>query len=489
VAKSITGREPERAVLDQVLESDSAELVALYGRRRIGKTYLIRQHVGPRSGLFLEVTGTRDGSAALQRRRFRESVEEAFGTGPLPDFSSWDAALSHLVQLVQRRAADAPAEPITLFFDELPWLATPRSGMLESLDYHWNRNLSRIPEVKVVLCGSAASWMIRRVVDAKGGLHNRITRRIRLDPFTVRETAAFLRARRIRLNRMETLELYMALGGVPYYLGMVPRGESVAGAIGALCFERSGQLQGEFDRIFPSLFADHEQHVAILKALGKRKEGVTRQELIDDTAFASGGSLNRKLQELEEAGFISRIEPYRKKVKSTVFRVIDEFSLFHLRWVAGAAKGVLARGGAGHWRSVSRTPSYRAWAGYAFETVCLKHARELEVALGIENLVESVGSWRHIPRERSPNREGAQVDLLFDRSDDVINLCEVKFTRDPFTVTKAHARELREKIALFERHTKTTKRVVLTLVAPAGLKRNTWSEDLVDRVVDAKALF
>jgi hypothetical protein len=476
-------------VLRQALASDAAELIALYGRRRVGKTFLIRECVEPQVSTFREVTGTKDGGAAVQRRRFREAVEKALTGGQrLPDFHSWEDGLSYVSELIEARVAARPRESIALFFDELPWLATPRSRLLEAIDYHWNRTLSRLPQVTLVLCGSAASWMLRRIVHAKGGLHNRITRRIRLEPFTVKEAKVYLDTRRVRLGTMELLELYMALGGVPHYLGLVQRGRSVAEVIGTLCFERGGGLQGEFDQVFASLFSDHDDHIAILRALVKRKEGLTRNELIAATKLGSGGSLNRRLLELEEAGFIARIEPYLKSVKSTLFRVIDEYTLFYLRWIERAPKGVLARGGAGHWRSTSETPAYRAWAGYAFESVCLKHARELEVALGIENLVTEVGSWRFVPTARSTRREGAQVDLLFDRRDGVINLCELKFSPGPFVVTKAYARELREKVELFERYTRTRKRVIVTLVAPRGLKRNTWSEDLVDQVVDGSAL-
>lgn len=490
MAKSFIGRKGERALFDEVLSSGKAELVALYGRRRVGKTFLVRSALDKPHCTFLEVMGTKGGSAAQQRRHFREAIEQVFANGhPLPDFHGWEDGLAYLTEIVRQRATEQPRVPIILFLDELPWLATPKSGLLEALDYQWNRTLSRIPEVKLIVCGSAASWMLRRIVDAKGGLHNRITRRVRLEPFTLAEAHAYLTERHIRLTRSEMLELYMALGGVPYYLSLVERGHSVSETIGQLCFDRAGALKDEFERVFASLFDDHDAHVSILRTLATRKEGVTRAELIDAAGFGSGGSLNRLLQELEEAGFITRIEPYLKKVKSTVFRVIDEFTLFHLKWMARAARGVLARSGAAHWQSTSQTQAYRAWTGYAFESVCFKHAREIEAALGIEKLVTSVATWRFVPRGKADARHGAQIDLLFDRRDGVINVCELKFSSGAYLVTKDDARELKEKIALFERHSKTRKRIILTLVAPDGLKKNTWSEDLIERVVDASAFF
>jgi len=157
-------------------------------------------------------------------------------------------------------------------------------------------------------------------------------------------------------------------------------------------------------------------------------------------------------------------------------------------WMQAAPRGVLARGGTAYWQSRAQTPGYRAWAGYAFEGLCLKHARELQHALGIDNLVSQVATWRFVPKRGDRSRSGAQVDLLFDRRDDVINVCEMKFSREPFVVTKAHARALRDKITTFETRTKTKKRVVLTLVCPAGMAKNIWSDDLVDDVLDIEAL-
>ena len=496
----LVGRQRQRSILQSLLDSKRAELLALYGRRRVGKTHLVRNFFQPRSGTYLEVVGTRNAPAALQRRHFREAAEASLAGGQLlPDFRSWDDAFSYLARAVERRARARPDEPIVLFFDELPWLATPRSRLLESLDYYWNARLSKLPQVKLILCGSAASWMLQRIVHARGGLHNRLTRQMRLMPFSLRETVSYLRAQGLRYKHREILELYMAFGGVPYYLSLLDRGESVAESVGRLCFENNGPLHNEFIDVFASLFDRYEEHLALIRALASRRHGLTRNELIDVAKVSSGGGLNRRLQELEEAGFIARVAPYRARVKNTVFRVIDEHSLFFLSWMERAPGGVLGRGASSYWQSIAQTPSYRAWAGYAFEGICFKHARELQRALGIENLVTDVGTWRFrgaasdarsaMRRGGSLKRVGAQIDLLFERRDAVINICEMKYSREPFVVTKAYARELKSKLEIFEQRTRTRKRLVLTLICTAGLKKNSWSEDLVDRVLDTSALF
>ncbi|MCG8556161.1 MAG: ATP-binding protein [Proteobacteria bacterium] len=490
MAKSrIVARGRERELLESTLESRRPELLTLYGRRRVGKTYLIRSVVQPAAGTYLEITGEKGGTTRLQLRRFRQAIEAAWDLAvPLPDFKSWDDALSYLCDLVQARAKQQPNKTIALFFDELPWLATPRARLLESIDHAWNTRLSRLPQLKLILCGSAASWMLRRIVHAKGGLHNRLTRQLRLEAFTLSEALEYLRARRLRFSEREALELYMSLGGVPYYLDLIERGQSATEAIGRLCFERGGALRNEFRNVFESLFEHHEEHQRIVRTLARRRRGLTRNELLSALGASSGGGINRRLQELEEAGFVARVEPYDKKVKQALFRLIDEYTLFHLKWVESSPRGVLARGGAAYWQGRAQTPAYTAWAGYAFEGVCLKHAQELARALGISSLVTALGSWTCLAPKGKPEREGAQVDLLFERADGVINLCEIKFSRDPFVITKDYARTLKDKLRIFEQQTKTRKRVLLTLVAPHGLRKNSWSEDLVDRVLDARAL-
>lgn len=484
----LIGRDREKEALQGAIDSSQAELVVLYGRRRVGKTFLVRTFLEPQAATYIEVTGTRDGNASVQRQRFRDVLAEALAA-PIPRFESWEDGLAHLTEALRARARKTPKGRIVVFFDELPWLATPKSRFLESLDYYWNRHLSRLRQLTVVLCGSAASWMLRRIVHSRGGLHNRITRQLRLEPFTVAEAHRYLRSRRIRLRERETLELTMALGGVPYYLSLVERGRSVSEVVGDLCFERGAPLRDEFNRVFSSLFSNHEQHVQIVRALGSKTGGLLRDELIEALASTGGGALNRRLDELEASGFIARSRPFGNKKKRALIRIVDEYTLFYLRWIESVASRGPGRGGSRHWQSITQSPAYRAWTGYAFESLCLRHAHEIEASLGIDHLVTNVASWRHVPSARSRARAGAQVDLLFDRRDNVINLCEMKFASDPFVVTKDYARELKQKIEIFETQTRTKKRVVLTLVAPAGLKRNTWSEDLVDRVVDAKAFF
>lgn len=487
--RGIVGRTKELAILRATLESPEAELLALYGRRRVGKTHLIREFFAGTEA-FLSVTGEKDAPAAVQRHHFTSELSRTFYAGrPLPAPNSWRAAFDQLASAVEDYAARSPDQAIVLFFDELPWLSTPRSGLLQALDHTWNTRLSRVRRLRVILCGSAASWMLDKLVHAKGGLHNRITRRIRLEPFTLAETRAFLASRHLRAGRRQVIETYLAVGGVPHYLRQMRRGRSAAQNIAEVCFDADGILVDEFQRLFVSLFAAGGLHEDIVRAMSKKRHGLTRTELIEALGVSSGGGLNRPLRELEEAGFVGRIPPYGARKKKSIHRLLDEYSWFYLTWIDKAPKGVFAREGASYWINQAQTPSYRSWAGYAFEGLCLKHSSAIRRALGIEAVPAKIGSWRHAPREKTKKRAGAQVDLVIDRADGVINLCEIKYAAEPYSITKSYARELREKVAIFEEQTRTKKEVHVTLVTPEGLKRNVWSEDLITNVVDADAFF
>jgi len=489
--RPVVGRPTTKRTLDAILRAPEAELVAVYGRRRVGKTYLVREYVGPRADLFFSVTGEKDANLRVQLGHFQRELSRVFYDGaPLPRLRSWREAFLLMADVVDNYARANPSSTIVLFFDELPWMATRRSGLIPALDHVWNTRLVTIRGLRMVLCGSAASWMLEKLVHAEGGLHNRITRRIRLEPFSLGETRAYLHSRGIRWNAAQTIELYMAFGGVPYYLRQVQRGWSAAQNVAAACFDREGVLSDEFGRLFASLFEDAAAHEALVRAIASKRKGCGRDELIKATGTTSGGGLKRRLQELCEAGFVASFTPYGRKRRDTAYRLVDEFSFFFLKWMQDAPRGLLAQAGTDYWLGQRGSPAYNAWAGYAFEAVCLKHIRQIQRALDIPaGVATRVGTWRHVPGARSPRREGAQIDLLFDRDDGVVTVCEIKHSPEPYVLTKAYARSLAERIDVFTKRTRTKKRVSLALITVAGMKPNLWSEDLVDTVVTADALF
>lgn len=480
------GRDAERAILSEAAATDKSSLVAVYGRRRVGKTRLVRDDLQPKAATYFEAIGQHAAPREVQLDNFRQQLEGLLGTR-LPRLPDWREALALMADGVEAAARRTPKKPVVVFFDELPWMATHRSGLLPAIDYTWNARLSKVPNLVWVVCGSAASFMLDRLINAKGGLHNRITHRIRLEPFRLGEAKDLLAARRLRRGTMQTLELYMALGGVPHYLLQVPRGASASQAIGELCFGQAGAMRDEFGRLFSSLFDDSGEHEKLVRAAASTRGGVLRDTLMSASGLPSGGRLTKRLEELEAAGFIERFAPYGRRSREARYRLIDEYSIFYLKWIDSAPRSAFGARGTKYWQSKAGSPAWRAWAGYAFEGICLKHSLEIEAALGIDGMANEVGTWRYAPR-RGTADAGAQVDLLFDRPDGIINLCEVKYADDDFVLTKAYAKALVEKAEIFRERTNTKKEVVITLVTTHGLKPGLWNDDVFDSVVTAEAL-
>ncbi len=365
-----------------------------------------------------------------------------------------------------------------VFIDEFPWLDGRRSRFLAAFSNWWNSYATKRKDLVVVICGSAASYMIKKVINDRGGLHNRVTQRIRLEPFTLHETEQLLQRNKVRFTRYDILQLYMAIGGVPHYLHMVEPGESVAQAIDRLCFDRNGYLRGEFGNVFASLFEHSVNHESVVRALAGVRRGLTRNAIVTRSRLSTGGRLTTTLKELEQSGFIEQYTPYAG-VKDPLYRITDEYTQFYLRYIEGTKPSRR-----GIWSKLSGTPAHRAWAGFAFETICMKHVDEIKEGLRIGGIRSSEGSWIGKGEE-----SGAQVDLLIDRDDNVINLCEMKFTTAPFRIDKRYAAELASKVQTFISSTRTRKSVFLTFVTTHGLVSNAYSHQHVQSTLEMDALF
>lgn len=478
---AIIGRKEECELLLRALRSPRSELIAVFGRRRIGKTFLIRNLY--KEHIVLEWSGMYRGTLKDQLRNFHTVLPAKRRKLPIP--SDWMEAFmqvaKHLDEVVPRRARGSAKSRIgkkVIFIDEFPWLDSRRSRFLSAFSNWWNSYASKRNDLVVVICGSAASYMIQKVINDRGGLHNRVTQRIRLAPFSLGETEQLLQRNRIRFTRYDILQLYMALGGVPHYLQLVERGESVAQAIDRLCFDRNGYLRGEFNNVFASLFEHADNHEAVVRALASVRRGLTRNAIAAKAKLPSGGRLTATLTELEQSGFIERYTPYDGK-KDPLFRLTDEYTQFYLRYIEGTRPGRR-----GTWQKLSTTPAHRAWAGFAFETICMKHVDAIKDALGIAGVRSVEGSWIG-----KGDESGAQVDLLIDREDNVINLCEMKFSNAPFRIDRRYATDLNAKVNAFTSATRTRKSVFLTFITTHGIDRNTYSQQLVESDVRMDALF
>ncbi len=479
---TLLGRKKECHFLNEVFSSQKAEFIAIYGRRRVGKTYLINEFF-QKKGVFFELTGRKNATKSAQLYNFKTVLSDLFYQGgPVITPKNWDEALNSLRYQIDKLDSQ---EKIILFFDELPWLASKKSGFLEALDLFWNRYMSRKNNVILIVCGSAAEWMIKKVVSNKSGLHNRLTKPpINLRPFTLQETEEYLASSGVCLDRKQIIDIYMALGGVAYYLDLVPKGKSSSEIISELFFIHQAPLLVEFNNLFHSLYDNSEKHIAIIKALAKTAQGLTQSELFNEVKLLSvGGSSVSILEELEHCGFISLLPEFGKKKKNTRYRLTDPFTLFYIKWVEGIRQVPEL-----YWNRKKGSPSYHTWAGYAFENICFWHYPELISALGISISAEMYSSWKYVPPMYSEEK-GTQIDLVIDRADSCINLVEIKFYNEEFIIDKSYAEVLMHKKNCFKEKTKTRKTIFLTIITPYGVKKEANYLNCIDGQITINALF
>ena len=474
--EKLIGRDVEKKILKEAIDSRAPELVALFGRRRVGKTFLIRQYM--QKQLIFEFVGTRDAKLNEQLENFKKALSDAIGNDKLYQTpGNWSDAFDQLGHYVTPKLAMGKA---VVFLDEFPWLSTHKSGFLQAFDHWWNSWGNKQNNLVVVICGSAASWMIQNIVNSKGGLHNRITRKIRLLPFNLQETEKYLRTRQVNLDRYQILQLYMIMGGIPHYLKEVNKGESSTQAIDRICFTKDGLLESEFKNLYHSLFDDATRHLAVVRALASNNAGLTRGDIIDKAGLSSGGTITGLLEELIESGFVMAWQPYDKKSRDTIYKLADEFTHFYLKFMERNRSS-----GKGIWQSFSTNQSWKSWSGVAFERVCLKHISQLKKGLGIAAVHTEESAWRHLAKKG----KGAQIDLLIDRRDFVINVCEMKYSESEFVINKGYALEMEDKRDVFKQETGTKKSLFLTLVTTFGVKENDYFIKLVQNSVTMDALF
>ena len=482
---SIVGREKELEILEAIYQSNDPHFLAIYGRRRIGKTFLIHEFFESK-GIFFEITGIKEGSLKEQLFQFSNEFSKKFNDGnPITPPKTWGEALKSLQEAIEKIE---DGKKIILFFDEVPWLASRRSRFLNTLEHFWNRYISRNKNVILIICGSSASWIIRNVINNRGGLHGRLTKKIRLLPFTLAETEKYLLSRHIELDRKQIIDIYMAIGGVPKYLSYVARGKSAAQIIDDVCFNLQGSLYNEFDNLYKSLFDNYHHHIAIVKALAKAKNGLTKDELLTKVKLTSGGTSSRIIEDVVNAGFVVYVPSFAKKKSGGTYHLIDEYSLFYLTWMADISSIGLENIDGNFWSKKQTTGKYNAWSGSAFESLCLKHIQKIKCALGISGISTVESGWHYIPKKGS-EETGAQIDLVIDRSDHCINLCEMKYSNGAITIDKAYEKNLQNKKNMFREKTETTKTLFTTMVTTYSVNKNSHYLSSVENQLTMDDLF
>ncbi len=484
----ILGRKEELKLLEGFLGSPTPQFLAVYGRRRVGKTFLIRNFFAEQDNIiFFDVAGTQNEHLTSQITNFTNRISELFFGGVnLRTEKNWQDTFKLLTNALAQVPQD---KQIVMFFDELPWMATKNGRLLQNLDYYWNQYWSKDNRIKLIICGSSASWMINKILNNKGGLHNRVTHRMLLEPFKLNESKEFLSSQGMKLNNQQVAALYMVTGGVPFYLSQFRKDLSIAQNIEQVVFKKNGLLLEEFDNLFSSLFDNPEIYIDIVRAIAQNWSGLAQEELFKKLTHSSkGGEIIKKLKALEDAGFIKSFVPFSHKKRGIYYRVVDEFTLFYLKWIEPIKKTLFAKGVTPHyWEREMTSQSWASWSGYAFEAICYKHLSEISNSLQIDP-TSIPNTWRYVPPKQQQER-GAQIDLLFDRPDNAITICEIKYTTEAFALTKDYVDILKRKIDVFRERTSTDKQIFVAIIAANGIKNNYYADEIVNSVITIDDFF
>jgi len=464
---NIIGRTTEIRRLKDYLDSGKAEFLVVYGRRRVGKTYLIKQFFKNTFSFYM--SGAENATTKQQLFNFNAALTE-YGKQFFPQANTWQEAF---LQLRQYLESVKTSGRIVVFFDEMPWLDNAKSGFLSAFEYWWNTYASANPQIFLVVCGSSTSWLTKKILQNRGGLHNRVTRQFFLAPFTLHETELFFKSKKISMSPYQIAECYMIFGGVPYYLEQIEKQYSLYQNIDNLLFKKNGALRGEFLQLYSSLFKSSDKHILVVETLALKRKGLSREELVKYSKITDGGGLTRILCELEKCGFIAINNNFLTPKRNHLYQLTDFFSLFYINFVKNGKITDTS-----FWTNNINTPQHNAWAGFSFELLCQAHAEQIRKKLGISGVTTCTSSWRS--RDK---KDGAQIDLIIDRADNVINLCEMKFSKDEFVITKDYDKVLRHKLATFMEETKTRKAIHTTLITTYGAEHNEYWGNVQSEVI------
>ncbi len=468
----IIGREREQALIQEYYDSPKAELVAIYGRRRVGKTYLIKSFFNQKFDFYF--TGAFETPKATLLRLFQTQLERYSGKKrkkPQDWFEAFEQLRDYLSSLDK--------EKIVVFLDELPWMDTPKSNFIQAFSYFWNSWASTVHGMKFFVCGSATTWMLSKLIGDKGGMHGRVNRQLYLRPFNLNETEAFLRSKNIDWTQLQIVQTYMVMGGIPYYLDMLKPIYTAEENIDHLFFEEGAILRTEYNFVFRSLFKDSILYQAVIETLAKKSIGMTREEIAQTAKLQNNGTLTEVLENLCRCDFLRTYTAFGKKSRGQMFQLVDLFSLFHNRFVSHTNSQ-----DDHFWHNMQDNPARKAWQGYAFEQVCLHHIPQIKQKLRIGGTLSEVCAWQCKPFTDNDGIEykGTQIDLLIDRRDQVIDLCEMKFSSKEYAITGEYDERLRGRKETFRAVTGTRKTLHTVLVTTYGLEKTKYSASIHDVV-------
>lgn len=472
----IIGRKREIEELNQLYNSDKSEFIAIYGRRRVGKTFLVDQALKDKitfrhAGLSPVDAEGNANNLKQQLQHFQQSLQlQGVKKARCP--KNWLEAFFMLEMHLQSISTDKRQ---VIFLDELPWMDTPRSGFITALEGFWNTWACHRDNIMLVVCGSANSWMLNNLVNNHGGLYGRTTYEIKLSPFTLSECEAFYKSKGVVMSRYDIAQSNMILGGIPYYMNYIDKQKSLAQNIDTLFFAPNAKLRDEFSRLFASVFSKPSEMMRIIKFIAKRRNGYNRNEIVKGLDLIDNGDLSKSLNALIASDFIDKYIPFGEKQRNSYYKLNDPFCLFYLRFVDGQ-KVIHPE----FWMNNVTSPQINAWRGFAFEDLCLRHLNQIKSTLQIGGVTTTQSSWA---LQGDNNNDGTQIDLIIHRKDNVVNLCEMKFYSEDYTVTKEYHQKLVRRTNLMVEHLPRKTAIHNTLITTYGLARNLYFSDFQQIIV------
>lgn len=457
---NVYGRQTAKELLDKYYHSAQSEFIAVFGRRRVGKTFLIREYF--EQEMVFQFSGMANSSHETQLQRFSQTLARYTGSAP-HTISNWLDAFFGLEQYIEHLPTTAKK---VVFIDELPWIDTPKSCFISALEAFWNGWASIRKDILLIVCGSVTSWMVDNLINNHGGLYGRLTGQIPLQPFTLKECEEYFQGRGLHLSRYEICEAYMVFGGIPYYLNFIDPQRSLSGSIDFALFNPNGPLYDEYRHLFPAMFRRSENYEKVVNILAQRQYGMTRNEIIEHTHLSSGESLTRVLSNLERCGFIRKYSPLGTKDK--LYQLIDFYVLFYHRFLKDKQKTDL-----NYWTNMQRTAAFYQWAGTRFELLVMQHAVQIKKYLKIEGVQTSIYSLSTYDSNGS-----AQIDAVLQRADNTANLCEMKFTEGMYAIDKSEDIQLRNRLQALRSLMPKRMSLQLTLVTTYGLQPNQYSSQV-----------
>lgn len=450
------------------MESERSEFVVVYGRRRIGKTFLVRRFF--KDNYAFSFVGKHEMGREQQLAEFAKELMRYSHSTFVPQLKNWTEAFDALQRLLE--TYDIPGKKV-VFFDEMPWMDTPKSDFVSALENFWNGWANMRDDIVLVACGSATSWMVDKLLHNQGGLFNRITQKLYLRPFKLSEMEQYLDEKHFGWNRYQIAQCYMILGGIPFYLTLLNPKLSLLSNIDELFFaDAHAMLRTEYNELYSTLFKRPDNYLAVIRMLTERKEGFTRKEISEKTKLG-GAALSKILSDLEQCDFIFSYARYGNAKNNAIYRIKDFYTLFYYKYVNGIDTKDSLR-----WTHLSSTPQVSSWQGFSFELLCLLHLDEIKKALGIDRILNDASAWR----SKQPG-QNTQIDLVIERADHNINLCEMKFSSGMYAIDKGYEQKLRERMSIFQAETMTRCSTRITMVTTYGVLQNKHSGIVNDEVL------